>query len=152
MTALASISVRPVVPEDRAEWQRLWVAYLTFYETSLPSALTDLLWSRILDPAEPVEARVAVVEGGIVGIVHYFPHPDTWEENAVCYLQDLFVDPSTRGKGVGEALIRAVQRRARQEGWANVYWQTAEDNPRARRLYDKLTGGPSGFVVYQLEG
>lgn len=146
-----SLTIRPVDADDRGEWQRLWEAYLEFYETSVSDARTDLLWSRILDAHHPIEALVAEVDGEVAGLVHYLPHPNTWEESPVCYLQDLYVDRAVRGVGVGEQLIRAVQRRARDEGWASVYWQTEEDNTAARGLYDKLTGGVSGFVIYDLD-
>lgn len=146
-----SVTIRSVGGDDREGWQRLWEAYLDFYETSLPSSRTDLLWSRIIDPDQAIEALLAECDGAIAGLVHYLPHPNTWEEHPVCYLQDLFVDRSARGRGIGEQLIRAVQHRARDQGWASVYWQTAEDNTAARGLYDKLTGGVSGFVVYDLD-
>lgn len=147
----ASSTIRAVTAGDRGDWQRLWEAYLDFYETSLPTSRTELLWSRILDSDDPIEALLAEVDGDVIGLVHFLPHPNTWEESPVCYLQDLYVDDARRGRGVGEQLIRAVRRRALEKGWASVYWQTAEDNATARRLYDKLTGGASGFVVYDLD-
>lgn len=146
-----SVTIRPVTADDRDDWQKLWEAYLDFYETSLPPSRTDRLWMRIRDPDHPFQALVADIDGAVAGIVHYFPHLNTWEDGQVCYLQDLYVDRARRGHGIGEKLIGAVRQRAREEGWASVYWQTAEDNTMARGLYDKLTGGVSGFVVYELD-
>lgn len=148
---MGSFSIRRLTTSDREDWQRLWEAYLDFYEASLPDEHTELLWSRLIDPEGPVEGLLAELEGSVVGIVHFFPHSSTWEQQPVCYLQDLYVDRSRRGQGVGERLIHAVRGRAQEEGWASVYWQTAEDNSTARGLYDKLTGGVSGFVVYELD-
>ena len=91
------------------------------------------------------------MKGRLVGIVHYLPHADTWDERPICYLSDLYVDPSIRGEGIGTLLIRAVEQRSRDQGWSSVYWQTAEDNEQARALYDKITGGFRGFIVYELD-
>jgi GNAT superfamily N-acetyltransferase len=142
--------IRPASATDRHGWQRLWEAYLHFYRNQPEDAWTERLWQRLLDPDDPIEALVAESPDRLVGLAHYFPHPDTWEAEPVCYLQDLYVEASERGKGVGGSLIRAVQRRAQDEGWSSVYWHTAEDNTTARRLYDDLTGGFTGFVVYEL--
>jgi ribosomal protein S18 acetylase RimI-like enzyme len=145
-----AVLVRPAKSEDRLAWQSLWERYLVFYESELPSDRTELLWARILDSGNSIECLVAEADGQVVGIVQFFPHPDTWEAHPICYLQDLYVDDARRGLGIGEALIRAVQQRCTDNDWVFVYWQTAQDNARARGLYDKLTGGPTGFVVYQL--
>jgi GNAT superfamily N-acetyltransferase len=145
------VIIRPASASDRHGWQPLWEAYLHFYRRQPETNWTERLWREILDPENPIEALVAESSNQLVGLVHYFPHPNTWEASPVCYLQDLYVDASGRGKGVGGSLIRAVQERSHKAGWARVYWQTAEDNTRARRLYDQLTGGSTGFVVYELD-
>lgn len=145
------VVVRRPVESDLSAWRRLWDQYLVFYQAQVAPEHTEALWNRILDDDHPIDGFVADQQGELVGLVHYFPHPDTWDARPVCYLQDLFVDPGSRGRGLGAELIEAVRRRARDQGWSAVYWQTAEDNLRARRLYDRLTGGPSGFIVYQVE-
>lgn len=143
-------TIRPATQSDYDEWNPLWLAYLTFYESTLPRNSTERLWKRILDPDHPIRCHLAIHDDTIVGLVHFFPHVHTWEESDVCYLQDLYVDETVRTKGIGEALIRSVEDTADDEGWKFVYWQTKHDNARARGLYDKLTGGTSGFVVYRL--
>mgnify|MGYP002623267797 FL=1 len=144
-------TVRPVRIDERSHWQRLWELYLDFYESPDVATGSDSLWSRIVDPESPIRALVAELDGTIVGLVHFFPHESTWQDRPVCYLQDLYVEERLRGQGIGEKLIDAVVEAARADGWANVYWQTAADNVTARRLYDRLTGGFSGFLVYELD-
>ena len=61
----------------------------------------------------------------------------TWNEE-VCYLQDLFVDPALRGRGVARALIEAVAKAALERGAERLYWLTQEHNAAARALYDKV--------------
>jgi len=145
------ILVREPVDSDFTEWRGLWGEYLTFYKTARSEPQIVSLWHRLLDPEDPVECLVAEVDGHVVGITHYLPHADTWDERPICYLSDLYVHSSTRGEGIATLLIRAVEQRSNDQGWSSVYWQTAEDNQQARVLYDKITGGASGFIIYELD-
>jgi GNAT superfamily N-acetyltransferase len=143
-------TIRPVSEADYPAWKDLWEQYMVFYETELTPDHTDRLWQRLLDDGDPAECLVADLAGEVAGIAQFFPHTDLWEDRPVCYLSDLYVDPAWRGQGIGATLIRAVQSHARDRDWGHVYWQTAEDNHRARGMYDKLTGGASGFIIYEL--
>jgi GNAT superfamily N-acetyltransferase len=81
---------------------------------------------------------VAENDGQIVGLAHYVFHLSAWAEHQNCYLQDLFVNSSIRGQGVGRSLINAVVERAREAKAGRVYWTTKESNHRARILYDSM--------------
>lgn len=130
--------VRPLRAPDREQWQPLWDGYNLFYERPhFPSDITEVTWSRFLDPREPMFAAVAELDGKMVGLVHYLYHRSTTTIEDVCYLQDLFTAPEARGLGVGGALIGHVYIEAAKAGSRRVYWQTHEANP-ARKLYDKL--------------
>ena len=142
---------RPLI-SDHEQWHTLWQGYLTFYESSLATEVTDLLWQRIHDSAHEIQCRIAVAnDNSLAGLVHFFPHAHTWFANPVCYLNDLFVDPQIRGGGIGAALIDAVVNEARQQDWAEVYWHTQQNNSVARGLYDKVTGGTDGFINYTID-
>jgi len=140
--------VRPVRPGDRAAWEPLWQRYLTFYKSSLPAEVTDATWRRFFDPIEPLHALVAEQDGKLVGITHYLLHRSTWAPVCYCYLEDLFVDPSLRGVGVGRKLIAAVEAEARAAGASRLYWMTHETNETAQLLYNKVADRP-GFVQYR---
>ena len=148
----ASLTVRPVRPEDFEPWLPLWEGYNTFYgrsgATALPDEITRATWARFLDPGEPVQALVAESAGGLVGLAHYLFHRSTIMLGPTCYLQDLFTDARARGQGVGRALIDAVAAAARQAGAGRLYWHTHETNATAMRLYDQVAER-SGFVVYR---
>src|SRR5690554_2739786 len=101
-------SVRLLTPADRDAWEPLWKGYQEFYNVDLPPDTTDLTWRRFHDPAEPMYALGAFLQGGLVGIVHYLFHRSSWTPGPYCYLQDLFTAPAFRGRGVGRALIEAV--------------------------------------------
>ncbi len=144
-----TISVRPLTPTDRTQWQPLWKGYLDFYKTSVPPEQYDLTWSRFHDPAEPMFVLGAFEGETMLGIVHYIFHRTCWTAGPTCYLQDLFTVDAARGKGVGRALIEAVHAAAKAEGASRVYWQTHETNATAMVLYNKVADR-SGFLVYRM--
>jgi GNAT superfamily N-acetyltransferase len=144
---MGAMKIRPAAPSDYPRWRELFDAYMRFYEREPDEAIAKHVWSRILDPAAPVYAAVAEVDGRVEGITNYLLHETTFGTGLVCYLQDLFVDPSTRAQGIGKALIDWVIAEMERNGWLRVYWNTRETNYRARGLYDKFTPH-SGFLRY----
>jgi ribosomal protein S18 acetylase RimI-like enzyme len=145
----AGDAIRPLAAADRAAWEPLWQGYLTFYKATIPAATTDVTWSRLLDPQEPMFALGAFDGEALLGIVHYLYHRSTWTAGDYCYLQDLFTVEAARGRGVGRALIAAVAEAARAAGASRVYWLTHESNATAQGLYDKVAQ-KSGFIQYRI--
>lgn len=145
-----TVSTRLVQPSDRPRWSSLWDGYLEFYETVLSAVQTELTWQRLLDPDFGINGIVAEMDGDVVGLAHYSFTHSTWARNRDLYLEDLFVAPSVRGKGVGRELILALSEIAKDEGSRRVYWETHRDNHTARRLYDAV-GTLSEFVKYSKE-
>jgi GNAT superfamily N-acetyltransferase len=144
----AGIAIRPLRLDERADWEPLWKGYLDFYKTSVPQQTYDTTWARLHDRDEPMWLLGAVVDGKLLGIVHYLYHRSCWTVGDYCYLQDLFVAESARKLGLGRALIEAVYREARAAGASRVYWNTHETNATARALYDTLADRP-GFIQYR---
>ncbi|MEN9936233.1 MAG: hypothetical protein RLZZ387_2812 [Chloroflexota bacterium] len=140
--------VRPLAPADRAAWEPLWRGYQEFYRVSIPPEVTDVTWARFHDPAEPMYALGAFLGDRLVGITHYLFHRSCWTVTPSCYLQDLFTDPALRGRGVGRALIAAVEQAAREQGCVRLYWLTHDTNAQAMALYDQVAER-SGFVQYR---
>jgi len=142
------VDIRPLRLEERQAWEPLWQGYLTFYETSLPSTVTDITWSRLHNSAEPMYGLGAYIDETLIGIAHYLFHRSTWTIGPYCYLQDLFTAKEARGQGAGRKLIEAVYDRANQEGASRVYWLTHEANATAGALYGRLADRP-GFIQYR---
>ena len=57
---MSQIEIRQVSADDHAAWLALWQAYLRFYNTELPEAVTTSTWQRFLDPSEPTHAALAL--------------------------------------------------------------------------------------------
>jgi GNAT superfamily N-acetyltransferase len=133
------LRTRPMEAGDRSRWDTLWRGYLDFYRQDLPSQVTEFTWRRLIDPAQPLHGFVATdAANTAVGFVHYLFHPSSWSSSCYCYLEDLFVDPAGRSRGVGRALIAAVYRAADEHGADRVYWHTENTNARAQVLYQQV--------------
>ncbi len=142
--------VRALEERDRNTWDRLFRAYIAFYRAVVPDPVIDATWQRILHGEDGTLLGLVAVKDDDVpcGLAHVLFHRSTWSATWVCYLEDLFVDPSRRNKGVGQALIEAVYRAADARGCSRTYWVTEEGNATARALYDKVaTKAP--FVQYR---
>ena len=148
MAGSDALVVRPISLSDREQWGDLWTAYLAFYETSRPESLFDTYFDRLLgDDPQDFNGLVAVLGDRLVGLTHYVFHRHGWRVENVCYLQDLYADPSVRGQGVGRRLIEGVYAAADAAGCPSVYWLTQDFNTEARKLYDRI-GKLSPFIRY----
>lgn len=143
------IVIRPIEPRDRADWAEMWCDYLAFYETTLSDEIYDSSFARLLgDDSQDFSGFIAERGGKPVGLVHFLFHRHGWKIENVCYLQDLYARPETRGTGVGRALIEAVYAEADRRGAPSVYWLTQDFNSTARKLYDRIAT-LTPFIKYQ---
>ncbi len=142
------ILVRPLRADDRPDWAEMWHDYLVFYETSVEDSVYETTFARLLgDDPQDFSCLIAEANGRPVGFTHYLFHRHAWKVENVCYLQDLFARPATRGTGVGRALIEAVYATADEAGAPSVYWLTQDFNETARKLYDRI-GVLTPFIRY----
>lgn len=143
-----SSEVRRLRPDDEPAWRSLWRAYLAFYETEVPEVVYRTTFDRLIgDDPHDHKGLIAEVDGKPVGLAHYLFHRHGWKVENVCYLQDLYADPSVRGQGVGRKLIEAVYAAADAAGAPSVYWLTQDFNATARKLYDRI-GKVTPFIRY----
>ncbi len=145
---MTTIQIRPVTQQDHAAWLPLWQAYLTFYKTQLPDAVSASTWQRFLDPAEPTNAALAWQDGKAVGMIHFIYHRSNWSIANACYLQDLLVAPDQRGTGVGRLLIEHVYTTAKANDCDKVHWLTHESNATAIQLYERIAERP-GYIQFR---
>ena len=144
------VKVRRLAPRDKAAWLQLFKGYAAFYKAAIPDDVVEATWARLLSGEEGFHIGLVAVDDGDtpVGIAHVLFHRSTWSPTWYCYLEDLFVEPGLRAKGVGRALIEATYREADARGATRTYWATQEFNYRARGLYDQMAS-KSPFVQYR---
>ncbi len=134
----------------RADWERLYAGYAEFYRVLQTPEMRERVWSWINDPQHEVECLLAVDDADApVGLAHFRAFARPLAASTGGYLDDLFVEPGARGSGAARALIAALAEVARERGWTVIRWITAEDNYRARTLYDRVAAR-TPWVTYDL--
>ncbi len=79
--------------------------------------------------ANPVaEVLLAYWDDGPVGFALYFRNFSTFLGRAGLYLEDLFVDPAHRGKGIGKALLARLAKIALERGYGRLQWEVVDWN------------------------
>ena len=143
-TSQARWKVRHVAENEFEPWSRLFRGYADFYHWPTSDEHQRRIWSWIHDD-HSVEALVAVPldgSGNETGEPQGIAHLREWVRPLrgviAGYLDDLFVSPELRGGGAVDALFAEINRLAVERDWSVVRWTTADDNYRARAVYDKL--------------
>jgi len=135
------LTIHPIAEEDRAAWDALYAGYAAFYKVTQTPDMRDTVWSWLHSNAHETNGFVAEDETGkLIGLTHYRPFARPLSASTGGFLDDLFVTPEARGSGAARALIDAVAAEGKRRGWTVIRWITAEDNYRARGLYDKVAG------------
>jgi GNAT superfamily N-acetyltransferase len=99
------------------------------------------------------EVVIARSEGQPVGFALYFHNFSTFLGRRGLYLEDLFVRPSHRGRGVGRALLAHLARNALERGCGRLEWWVLDWNEPAIGFYRKLGAEPmSDWTVFRLSG
>lgn len=100
-------------------------------------------------------AEVAIANWGAepAGFAVYFHNFSTFAGRAGIYLEDLFVEPQFRGRGIGKALLVYLARLAEERGCARIDWAVLDWNEPAKRFYRSLGAEPmEDWTIYRLSG
>ena len=131
--------IRAAAPADVAELLRL-IHALAVYEklehlaVGTPPQLHEALFGK-----RPVcEALVAEVEGRAVGFALYFATFSTFLCKPGLYLEDLFVEPAHRGRGIGKALLKRLAAITVERGGGRFEWRVLDWNEPSIRFYEGL--------------
>lgn len=139
-----------VSEHDKAEWRPLFDGYAGFYKTEMNDAIADAVWHWLLDPRHVLEGlMVRDADDEAVGILHFRACPRPLSGRDMGFADDMFIAPKARGSGAADALFERLGAIAMERGWPVVRWVTQHFNDRGRGLYDRYTGGPSDFIMYQ---
>jgi GNAT superfamily N-acetyltransferase len=127
-------------------------AYCDFYDVApTDDALLAVSRALIADPDREGVQLIARSDGGeAVGFATVYWTWDTLIATRTGIMHDLFVRPPDRGTGVADRLIGACVDECRRHGAAKLGWQTAPDNARARRVYERVGATRDDWVDYWL--
>ena len=138
--------------EDQPEWRPLFDGYGEFYKTPITDDIADQVWGWLMDPAHVLEGlMVRDQHNRALGIAHVRACPRSLSGGDIGFVDDMFVAPEARGTGAADAMVGRLKTLAEQRDWSALRWITQHFNERGRGFYDRYTGGPSDFIVYQLK-
>ena len=115
---------------------------------------TEALVHEALFGAWPAaEVLIADLDGEAAGFALFFHNFSTFLARRGLYLEDLFVRPALRGRGVGRALLARLAAIARERGCGRFEWSVLDWNADAIAVYERLGAVPmSDWTVYRLAG
>jgi GNAT superfamily N-acetyltransferase len=117
--------------------------------TATEQRLRDTLFGE--RPA--AEVLLASLEGETVGFAVFFTNYSTFLAKPGLYLEDLFVKPHARGKGIGKALLARLAKVAVERNCGRVDWSVLNWNEPSLRFYEALGAVPlSDWTTYRLTG
>jgi ribosomal protein S18 acetylase RimI-like enzyme len=148
--------IRRAGVEDAADVARLLHDFNTEYDDPTPPV--EVLAERVRELLAG-EGIVALLAGGEpLGIALFRVRPSLWSSAADVYLEELYVVPGHRGRGIGRALLEAAMEAAREAGADHFELTTGETDAAARALYESCgmtnrEGSPGGprMLYYELD-
>ena len=148
----SSIQVRPAIPGDLPLIHQL-IRELAVYEKLEADCTGTLeqLRATLFGPSPFAKVLLAFADERPAGAAIYFFSYSTFAARPLLYLEDLFVRPELRGRGVGKKLFLELERIARAQGCARMEWSVLDWNQTALDFYDRLGARPQkAWVKYSL--
>lgn len=132
------VEIRAIEQLDYEEWLPLWADHIAGFRKKLLDEITTVVFKRFLDDERQLFCRVAVEDSKIIGFVTYAIIDFTQTLEGQIYLNDLYVSPEGRRKGIGSQLVEYVYKAGDELGIPRVFWFCHYDNEPANRLYKKI--------------
>lgn len=134
-----SLAIRPARPgeagivlslvRELADYERL------SHEVDATEAMID---AALFGPAPKAFCDIAEWDGAPVGLALWFLNFSSFRGRCGLYLEDVFVQPPHRGKGIGRALLKALARRCVENEWARFEWTVLDWNAPAIAFYESI--------------
>jgi GNAT superfamily N-acetyltransferase len=151
---MSALLIRQAQPQDCALILR-FVRDLALYEKALNevTATEENLRGLLFAEHPRVFALICEIDGEAAGFALYFYNFSSWLGRLGLYLEDLYVDPTHRGKGAGKALLQHLAKQAVAEGCGRFEWNVLDWNEPAIQFYESFGARPqSEWVGYRLTG
>ncbi len=151
--ARATCVIRPVTPDDMELLANL-VHELAVYEKleSQAKATAEDFRRNLFGPRPAAEAAIVEVDGATAGFALWFTNFSTFRGQPGIYLEDVFVRPAYRGRGVGKTILSWLARLAVERGCGRLEWAVLNWNEPAIGFYRSLGARPMDeWTVYRLD-
>ena len=147
------MEVRPITHDDLPALLPLIAEYQRFYGNTAPDDAHNAdFFGRFVAPSDRGMLLGAYDDdGALAGYTCLYWTYSSVSASEVVLLNDLYVAPSRRGAGVGEALIAAATEVAHDRGCSHLRWCTELHNRRAQRLYERVGAERIALFEYEID-
>ena len=146
--------IRPVRRGDEAELTAMIHELAEFERAAADCTVTENQLREALFGQQPVVfGHLAEVDGQAAAVALWFRNYSTWDGVAGIYLEDLFVRPQFRRRGLARKLLATLARECVDHGYSRLSWAVLDWNVNAIALYDSVGGRPqSEWITYRVSG
>jgi GNAT superfamily N-acetyltransferase len=150
----ATFVLRDVTPADVPMLHRLMRAFATYEKLEHRFLITEpQLHAALFDPNPAIEAILAEADGATVGFAIWYFLFGTFSGRYSLFVEDIFVAPEWRDRGIGLALFRHMARMAAQRQCVQMLWEVLDWNAPAIEFYRRIGAQPvHGWTTQQLSG
>ena len=148
----AALKIARVTHDDVSDLLPLVRAYCDFYEVSpTDESLVEVTHALIAAPeTEGVQLLARGDDGAAIGFATLYWSWDTLAAGRIGIMHDLFVTPAARGGGAADSLIGVCVEECAHHRAVRLAWQTARDNMRAHRVYERVGATRDEWLDYWL--
>jgi ribosomal protein S18 acetylase RimI-like enzyme len=143
------MTVRLATPDDAGVAGRLLHEFNA--SVQMPTPGTEAMARRVCELVEAGDAIVLLAGDGPDGVLVLRLRPALWSDGLDAYIEELYVAPEARRRGLGRALLEAAMEVARDRGAVHVDLYTGEDDRPARALYEHMGFSCEGDLYYARE-
>ncbi len=153
-TKVPGLRIREAVKQDTAVVLALITELAEYEKLAHEVTATEAQLEESLFGARPsAEVVIAEYEGESVGYALYFHNFSTFLGRPGIYLEDLYVRPDCRGKGIGRALLVTLAEIAKKRNCGRLDWIVLDSNQPALEFYSRLKATPlDEWTVFRLSG
>lgn len=146
--------IRTVRPGDETELTAMIHELADFERAAADCTVTESLIREALFGAHPtVYGHIVEVDGRVAAGALWFRNFSTWDGAAGIHLEDLFVRPQFRRRGLARKLLATLARECVQRGYTRLTWAVLDWNVDAIALYDSVGGRPqTEWITYRVSG
>ncbi|WP_199253739.1 GNAT family N-acetyltransferase [Mycolicibacterium mengxianglii] len=149
-----SEQIRRVRPGDEAEITAMVHELAAFENAAQECVVTvEQMRAALFDDQPTVHGHIVEVDGQAAATALWFLNFSTWDGVAGIYLEDLFVRPAFRRRGLAAALLSTLARECVDHGYSRLSWAVLNWNVNAIALYDGVGGQPqTEWTTYRVSG
>ena len=147
-------TIRRVLPGDEIELTAMIHELAEFERASAECTVTEGQLAEALFAEHPtVFGHVAEIDGQAAAGALWFKNFSTWDGVAGIYLEDLFVRPQFRRRGLARKMLSTLAKECVDAGYTRLSWAVLDWNVNAIALYDAVGGRPqSEWITYRVSG